>query len=174
MPLVALDAGHGGADPGAVYLGRREKDDTLALTLAVGDILERNGVDVYYTRTTDLYETPSRKAEEANREGADYFVSIHRNSSPGPNQYAGVESLVYDTSGEAARMAYSINERLEQVGFANQGVGERQDLVVLNRTNMPSVLVEAGFINTDADNALFDAQFDAVAQAIADGILDQL
>lgn len=174
MPLVALDAGHGGADPGAVYLGRQEKDDVLALTLAVGNILEENGVDVYYTRTTDVYETPSRKAEEANQAGADYFVSIHRNSSPSPNQYTGVESLVYDISGEAARMAYSINERLEQVGFANQGVGERQDLVVLNRTNMPSVLVEAGFINTDADNALFDAQFDAIAQAIADGILDRL
>lgn len=46
MPLIALDAGHGGADPGAVYLGRQEKDDVLALTLAVGDILEESGVDV--------------------------------------------------------------------------------------------------------------------------------
>lgn len=171
MPLIALDAGHGGADPGAVYLGRQEKDDVLALTLAVGDILEESGVDVYYTRTTDVYETPYRKAEEANQAGADYFVSIHRNSSPAANQYTGVESLVYNIAGEAAQMAYSINEQLEQVGFANQGVGERQDLVVLNRTNMPSVLVEAGFINTDADNDLFDAQFDAIAQAIADGIL---
>lgn len=171
MPLIVLDAGHGGADPGAVYLGRQEKDDVLALTLAVGDILEESGVDVYYTRTTDVYETPYRKAEEANQAGADYFVSIHRNSSPAANQYTGVESLVYNIAGEAAQMAYSINEQLEQVGFANQGVGERQDLVVLNRTNMPSVLVEAGFINTDADNALFDAQFDAIVQAIADGIL---
>lgn len=172
MPLVALDAGHGGADPGAVYLGRQEKDDVLALILAVGDILEESGVDVYYTRTTDVYETPYRKAGEANQAGADYFVSVHRNSSPAPNQYTGVESLVYDISGEAARMAYNINERLERVGFANQGVGERQDLVVLNSTDMPSVLVEVGFINTDADNALFDARFDSIAQAIAAGILD--
>ncbi|MDE6686437.1 MAG: N-acetylmuramoyl-L-alanine amidase, partial [Lachnospiraceae bacterium] len=87
-------------------------------------------------------------------------------------QYTGVESVVYNVYGEAARMAYSINDRLEQVGFANLGVGERQDLVVLNRTDMPSVLVEVGFINTDADNALFDAQFDAIAQAVADGILE--
>ncbi len=174
MPLVALDAGHGGADSGAVYHGRQEKDDVLALTLAVGDILKESGIDVYYTRTTDVYETPYRKADEVNQAGADYLVSIHRNSSPGPNQYTGVESLVYNIFGEAARMAYSINDRLEQVGFANQGVMERQDLVVLNRTNMPAVLVEVGFINTDADNALFDAQFDAIAQAIADGILDRL
>ena len=56
MALVVLDAGHGGANPGATYNGRREKDDALALALAVGDILEANGVNVYYTRTTDVYE----------------------------------------------------------------------------------------------------------------------
>ena len=49
-----LDAGHGGRDPGAVYRGRQEKDDTLALTLAVGEILQDRGVDVLYTRTTDM------------------------------------------------------------------------------------------------------------------------
>ena len=53
---VALDAGHGGSDPGAVYNGRQEKDDTLDLTLAVGDILKKNGIDVFYTRTNDEYE----------------------------------------------------------------------------------------------------------------------
>lgn len=171
MPLVVLDAGHGGANPGAVYNGRQEKDDALNLTLAVGDILERNGVDVYYTRTTDIYESPAQKAREANAAGGDYFVSIHRNSSPYPNQYTGIESLVYNRYSEAARLAYNINSRLEQVGFENQGVNERQNLVVLNRTQMPAVLVEVGFINTDADNALFDSKFDEIAQAIADGIL---
>lgn len=171
MPLVVLDAGHGGANPGAVYNGRQEKDDALNLTLAVGDILERNGVDVYYTRTTDIYESPARKAMEGNAAGGDYFVSIHRNSSPYPNQYTGIESLVYNRYSEAARLAYNINSRLEQVGFENQGVNERQNLVVLNRTQMPAVLVEVGFINTDADNALFDSKFDEIAQAIADGIL---
>lgn len=171
MPLVVLDAGHGGANPGAVYNGRQEKDDALNLTLAVGNILERNGVDVYYTRTTDIYESPAQKAMEGNAAGGDYFVSIHRNSSPYPNQYTGIESLVYNRYSEAARLAYNINARLEQVGFENQGVNERQNLVVLNRTQMPAVLVEVGFINTDADNALFDSKFDEIAQAIADGIL---
>ena len=56
---VVIDAGHGGdRDPGAVYEGRREKDDNLRLALAVGRILEQNGVDVAYTRVTDLYDTP--------------------------------------------------------------------------------------------------------------------
>ncbi len=171
MPLIVLDAGHGGANPGATYQGRQEKDDALALTLAVGRILEDRGVDVYYTRTTDVYESPAQKAEEGNQTGADYFVSIHRNSSPYPNQYSGVESLVYNRYGEAARMANNINQQLETVGFLNQGVNERTNLVVLNRTQMPAVLVEAGFINTDADNQLFDERFDDMARAIAEGIL---
>lgn len=171
MALVVIDAGHGGANPGAVYNGRRESDDVLALALAVGRILEQNGVEVYYTRTTDIYESPYQKAMEGNAVGADYFVSLHRNSSPYPNQYTGVETLVYNRYGEAARLAYNINSRLVAVGFENQGVNERPNLVVLNRTQMPAVLVEVGFINTDADNQLFDERFDEIAQAIADGIL---
>ncbi len=143
----------------------------LALTLAVGRILEDSGVDVYYTRTTDVYESPYQKAMEGNEVGADYFVSIHRNSSPYPNQYTGVETLVYNRYGRAAQLAANINYQLEQIGFVNQGVNERPGLVVLNATSMPAVLVEVGFINTDEDNVLFDDRFNEMAGAIADGIL---
>ena len=174
MALVVLDAGHGGANPGAVYQGRQEKDDVLALTKEIGRILEENGVDVYYTRTADVYETPLKKAQEANAVGADYFISIHRNSSPYPNQYTGIESLVYSPYGEAARLAANINEQLENVGYENQGVNQRQNLVVLRRTQMPAVLVEVGFINTDADNQRFDDTFAETAGAIAGGILQTL
>jgi N-acetylmuramoyl-L-alanine amidase len=174
MALIALDAGHGGSNPGAVYNGRQEKDDALDLTLAVGSILEANGVGVYYTRNTDIYESPYQKAKEANDVGADYFISIHRNSSPYPNQYSGVESLVYSSYGQAAKLAEDINAELEQVGFENLGVTERPNLVVLNSTQMPAVLVEAGFINTDADNEMFDERFDAMAQAISDGVLQTI
>ena len=172
MPLVVIDAGHGGNNPGAVYQGRLEKDDTLQLSQAVGRILEQSGVNVYYTRTDDVYESPTQKAMEGNAVGADYFVSIHRNASTYPNQYTGVETLVYSLYGEAARLANNINTQLEQVGFVNLGVGERTGLAILRQTQMPTVLVEVGFINTDADNRLFDQRFDDVAQAIADGILE--
>ena len=174
MALIVLDAGHGGENPGATYQGRQEKDDALNLVLAIGKILEENGQEVYYTRTTDIYESPAQKAAEANQVGADYFVSIHRNSSPYPNQYTGIESLVYNKYGLAARMAKNINAELEKVGFANQGITERPNLAVLRRTRMPAVLVEVGFINTDADNALLDSRFDEVANAIATGILESL
>ena len=171
---IALDAGHGESDPGAVYKDRREKDDTLDLTLAVGDILKKNGIDVYYTRTTDEYETPFKKATDANNSGANLFVSIHRNSSENPNQYSGVETLVYSDTGLKAEVARNINNQLEDAGFKNLGVDERKNLVVLKRTKMPAVLVEAGFINNDKDNYLFDEEFDSIAQAIADGILESI
>lgn len=174
MAKVILDAGHGGSDPGAVYNGRQEKDDVLRLALAVGDILEDNGVEVAYTRTEDVYDTPFEKAGIANREGGDFFVSLHRNSSPEPNQYSGAEVLVYDRSGKKEELAEAISEELEQAGFRSLGVKERPGLVVLRRTNMPAVLAEVGFINTEADNELFDRRFSEIAGAVADGILKTL
>ena len=175
MPYsIMLDAGHGGRDPGAVYNGRQEKDDTLALTLAIGEILQNRGIDVEYTRTTDVYETPYQKAMEANEAGADFFISLHRNSYPTDNAVSGVESLVYDLYGIKLQMAENINSQLESVGFVNLGVKARPGLVVLRRTKMPAVLVEVGFINSDTDNYLFDNNFDDIALAIADAILDTL
>lgn len=85
-----------------------------------------------------------------------------------------MESLVYDLSGLKYEMAQNINEQLEGVGFVNLGVKARPNLVVLKRTKMPAVLVEVGFINSDTDNQLFDDNFQDIAQAIADGILDTL
>lgn len=175
MPYsIMLDAGHGGVEPGAVYMGRQEKNDTLNLVLEIGEILQNNGIQVSYTRTSDVYETPFEKAMEANRAGVDFFISIHRNSFPVDNQVSGVESLVYDLSGLKYEMAQEINEQLESIGFVNLGVKARPNLIVLKRTQMPAVLVEVGFINSDTDNLLFDENFEAIAQAIASGILDTL
>ena len=170
QPTIILDAGHGGYDNGASYNGRREKDDNLNLVLAVGQKLEQAGFPVIYTRTTDVYQRPIDKAGIANNSGGDYFVSIHRNASPNPNTYSGVQTLVFNDSGVPADMARAINEELVKLGFNDLGVPVRTDLTVLKRTKMPAVLVEAGFLNTDADNARFDANFDAIAAAIAKGI----
>lgn len=174
MPEVIIDAGHGGRDPGAVFEGRQEKDDVLALALAVGEILEENGVSVAYTRTTDVYDSPYQKAVIANNSGADFFVSIHRNSTEVPGAGTGVDALVYENEGTPAQLGEAILRELEALGFRNNGITERKGLVVLRRTKMPAVLIEAGFINNSEDNALFDEQFEAIAQAIANGILEIL
>lgn len=67
-------------------------------------------------------------------------------------------------------MARNINSQLVSLGFKDLGVEERKNLIVLNSTKMPAVLVEVGFINSDIDNDLFDSKFDAIAYTIADGI----
>lgn len=169
---IIIDAGHGGQEPGATYQGRQEKNDTLRLALAVGQILSDNGMEVVYTRVTDVYQTPFEKAEIANQSGSDYFLSIHRNAMPTPGTGSGFESLVYENAGVPALMASNINEELERAGFRNLGVIERPGLIVLRKTEMPAVLVEAGFIDNEADNRIFDAQFEAIAGAIAMGILN--
>lgn len=174
MPTVMLDAGHGGFDNGAAFDGRTEKNDTLNLALAVGNILENNGVDVLYTRTTDVYQSPNEKANIANRSDASYFISLHRNSSEEPNTYSGVQTLVYADAGIPALFAQNINAELEKVGFTNLGTSVRPNLAVLRGTDMPAALVEVGFINTEQDNLLFDLKFPEVAQAIANGILNTI
>ncbi len=171
MRKVVIDAGHGGAEPGAVYQGRREKNDTLRLALAVGQILSENGVDVAYTRVTDVYQSPFEKAQMANNWGADFFVSLHRNAMPVAGTASGTESLIYGMGGEAETMAANINDELRKTGWNDLGIIERPGLIVLRRTEMPAVLVETGFIDNEADNRFFDENFDRTAQAIADGIL---
>ncbi len=169
-PTIILDSGHGGYDNGATYDGRREKDDNLRLALAVGERLQQEGFPVVFTRTTDVYQRPIDKANLANESNGDYFISFHRNASPDANTYSGVQTLVYRDAGMPAQIAGSINKELEAVGFNNLGISVRPNLVVLKRTAMPAVLVETGFLNTDADNRIFDEKFDAIADAIASGI----
>lgn len=174
MAKFVIDAGHGGSDNGATYEGRREKDDNLRLALAVGEILEDNGAEVVYTRTTDVYNTPFEKATMGNNANADYFISFHRNAVPIPNTATGIETLVYQDSGIVGELARNINSELAELGFNNRGVIERPNLVVLRRTKMPAILVEAGFIDNEQDNAKFDAEFEQIAQAIASGIIQSL
>lgn len=168
---VVIDAGHGGTrDPGAVYFGRQEKDDALRLALAVGSLLEDRGFEVVYTRVSDVYDTPYEKAQMGNNAEADYFVSIHRNAAGVPENASGIMTLVYADEGFRGILAREINEELKKTGFQDLGVVERPGLVVLRRTQMPAVLVEAGFIDNPEDNRMFDEKFEEIAEAIAAGI----
>lgn len=168
---VVIDAGHGGNDPGAVFEGRKEAEDNLNLAMELGELLRSKGVDVVYTRTGDTTQTPFEKATIGNQAGADLFISLHRNSSPIKGQYSGVETLVYDDNGAKAELARRVNANLTNVGFQDLGVKERPGLVVLRRTNLPAILIETGFINNPADNAIYDEKFNQIAQEIANAVL---
>ena len=65
-----------------------------------------------YTRTTDATQSVGQKAAIANEEGADLFISIHRNASDYPGQYNGVQTLIYDDYGFKKEMAENINANL--------------------------------------------------------------
>ena len=179
-PKICLDAGHGGSDVGAEYNGRYEKDDNLKLTLAVGKILEENGVKVIYTRTEDETVELEKRAEFANRKNATYFVSIHRNSAD--VDVSGVEIWIENTASlYEESLAKDILDEINAVGFGkSRGVkrGYQGDAtanyLVNSATEMPSCLVEMGFITTPEDNKLFEDRLDEYALAIANGIMKNL
>ena len=110
----------------------------------------------------------------ANESGADYLISFHRNASPIAGNASGIETLVYADRGVAAQMARDINRELAALGFRDIGVIERPGLAVLRRSRMPAVLIETGFIDNDADNLKFDEEFEEIAAAISNGILETL
>lgn len=175
--LIYIDAGHGGNSIGASYKGRLEQDDTLKLALAVGKLVQAQGVSVAYSRTGNTNPELGYRAKQANDKGANYFISIHRNAFK-PNQANGVEAWVYSKcskTGKTYKAAETIVKNVaEASGFSNRGVKlgapSYSDYAVNKYTNMDSCLLECGFIDSDKDNNLFDKKFDAIAQAIAKGL----
>lgn len=176
---VVIDPGHGGDDVGAEFNGRYEKDDNLALALLVKEKLDDMGIDAVLTRKTDKFITLEKRCSIANKKKAELFVSLHRNSAEGAK---GVEIWIKDDSPEADRvLADSILEKLDEAGISeNRGVkagyarSDGKNYYVNSHTDMPSCLVELGFINSETDNELFDEKLNEYAQAIADGIAETL
>ncbi|WP_295336256.1 N-acetylmuramoyl-L-alanine amidase [Flavobacterium sp.] len=101
---VALDAGHGAHDFGAVYHGHIEKNIALAVVLKVGKILEKNsGIEVIYTRKTDVFIDLIERANIANRADANIFVSIHCNANKN-TAACGSETYVMGMSKNASNL----------------------------------------------------------------------
>lgn len=170
---VCIDPGHGGKDAGAVNGSRYEKTDTLKIAKRLGKVLKANGIEVCYTRTTDIYDSPSNKAKKGNASKADYFISIHRNAASS-SIANGTEVLICNTKNKKYDIANAICHNFINNGFINRGVKMRTDLAVLNRTNMPAILVEVGFISCKQDNELLDAKFASVVNSIARGFMQSI
>ncbi len=167
MATIVIDAGHGGYDAGAVNGTRFEKNDNLRMAMAVGERLKRCGINVVYTRTSDVFVPLLERSRISNSNNADLFVSFHRNSASNPNAN-GVETLVYtNASNKAVQAAENLQQALVNAGVqSNRGV-KRANLSVLRETNAPALLLELGFINNTQDNELFDSKFDTYADVIA-------
>jgi N-acetylmuramoyl-L-alanine amidase len=174
---ICLDAGHGGSYTGAVYNGRMEKDDTLKIALEVQRVLEQQGQKVLMTRSGDDDVGLEERTDLANDHDALVFVSLHRNSGDGN----GTEIWVEHTAPEPdTTLANNILNRLEQAGIqSNRGVkfgyrdnNSNEDYSVNRESNMPSCLVELGFMENETDNELFDSHLKAYGKAIAIGIME--
>lgn len=117
-PIVVLDAGHGGHDPGAVANGIREKDINLRAALQLGKMLEENGIDVRYTRKTDVYLKLAERTAFANDNKANVFVSIHCNAMPKGKNAAGLEFYIMAPPSDKDAMQLAIYENKEISGGA--------------------------------------------------------
>ncbi|OXT07030.1 N-acetylmuramoyl-L-alanine amidase [Thermoanaerobacterium thermosaccharolyticum] len=178
--LVYIDPGHGGSDPGAIGIGGiHEADINLAIALKLKTLLDNGGYRTMISRTTDtdvgLYDRPY----QANNEGADVFVSIHSDSFGSPSAN-GTTVLYYpngyngDTRDEKTFAQIIHDNLMKQISTSDRGLSERPNLVVLNQTKMPAVLVETGFVTSPTDAQLLtDDNFQwKVAQGIYNGIVD--
>ena len=171
---VCLDCGHGGSDPGAVNGARTEKADVLRIGLKVRDLLTAQGINVVLTRTADKDVSINERCKIANGAKCDYFLSIHRNAAT-PDA-SGNEIWVHSQAvAHVVDKAQKILSAVCAVAGKNRGVkkgaaGNYTDYGVNRDTDMPSALLELGFITSAADNKTFDANFDEYAKAVAKGI----
>lgn len=174
-PLVVIDPGHGGWDPGAVRGSLYEKSLTLEVAFRLGAFLQRRGFRVYYTRSRDaalsstVLRDLTQRAYAANRLGASVFVSIHVNTEPSGTM-AG--PIVYYTRESRAsyRLANLVTENLAASGYHHPPRPIRQ--WVLDVSHMPAINVEIGFLSHSGDAVrLQSAQYQALlAEWVANGV----
>lgn len=186
--VICLDAGHGGNDGGAIDAtgSRYEKDDNLNLTLAVRDAFRTKypDVQIVMTRETDVFVELQERCDIANNADADFFISLHRNSS---TSGSGVEIWINNDSGGDNTwdklLAEYIMDWLDQVGiserrgiqtgFRNSSANNESNNYYVNRyTNMPSCLIEMGFMTSKEDNRNFDDHLDDYADAIVSAVME--
>ncbi len=179
MKIIAIDAGHGGHDPGARYRAFLEKDLCLQLAYRLERSLSVRGHRPVMSRGEDIYLSPGARASWANTVDADLFVSLHCNADPdedlaGMPEASGAEIWIYPGSPKSAKLAYCVGETLRAT-FPDEpwrGIKESAHLAVLRLTHMPAVLIETGFIdNSSTVRRLSDPRVqDELAGAITDGL----
>jgi N-acetylmuramoyl-L-alanine amidase len=149
---IALDAGHGGTDPGAVNdhpdFGVYEKDMTRAAAEALQKKLEADGAKVAMIRVGDETVSLTERVTRANASGADVLISIHHNSAdPAVN---GTESFY--SQADDKELATAMQKRLvKRLGLTDRGVKHSSGFVLTNRPNMPSTITEASFLTNDKE-----------------------
>ena len=189
MPVVVLDSGHGGKDPGKIGVnGALEKDINLQIAMRLKKLLEQNDVLVVMTREEDK-DLASENA--SNRKNEDLkarvnllkeiepvlMVSIHQNSFPEAD-VDGAQVFYYSGSEEGKQLGNIVQESLKQeINDGNHRVAKaNKDYYLLKKSVCPAVIVECGFLSNAQEAALLvtEEYQEKLAFAIHLGILEYI
>jgi N-acetylmuramoyl-L-alanine amidase len=172
MAKVFLSAGHGGSDPGAVSHGIKEADVNLQALLECKNVLEKHGVTVICSRTTDENDPVGQEVKEANASGADLAVSFHANAAGGD----GFEAFYHASSTKGKKLAQLGEKYVKQLGQNSRGIKSGNKLYFIKNTKMTAVLFESFFVDNDTDNNIGDtvAEQRAFGEAYGKAILEYL
>lgn len=181
---IYVDQGHNPENPnaGAEGNGLREQDITYRVGEELAALLRANpNYEVRLSRPTPSTSLGSSnttslraRVNDANAWGADYFISIHTNSSENPNA-GGVEAFSYSRPSRAFSLGESILDALsDATGLRNRGMKVRPGLYVLRKTAMPAILLEIGFISNPSEAALMSQNPELFARGIYNGIVAEL
>jgi len=174
--VIVIDPGHGGSDPGAIGpTGVREKDVNLSVAQRLYSLLLEAGAQPIMTRNSDIFVDLVPRAQLANDNNADLFVSIHCNSAATYNA-VGTEtySYIYANSQEGMKLARAVQGNLaRRLGIYDRGP-KTANFSVLRNSKMTSILAELAFIsNPREEQLLADPSFQQkAAEALLQGIQD--
>ncbi|MEN6460036.1 MAG: N-acetylmuramoyl-L-alanine amidase [Syntrophomonas sp.] len=183
VPMVVLDPGHGGKDPGSSGYAI-EKDANLAIALKAGEVLSQNGIQVMYTHKDDTYLELNEITDIANMYNAAVFVSIHNNSSVSASA-TGTETYYYAPLEKPNLFIqkderYSLASKLQKyvvnaIGLPDRGV-KTANFAVLRNSQMPSALVEGAFVSNPLEGTLLtqDNFRNQIGEAIAQAIMEYM
>lgn len=171
---IAVDAGHGGRDPGADPDGVLEKDINLAIAKLLFDLAEaEENLDPVLIRTLDIFISLEDRIAQAEAAGAVLYVTIHANSYSSPEPH-GVETIVDDTrdlDDDSWVLAELIQDGVVNATGAHDR-GTRTQESYLQRALMPAISIETGYLTNPDERALLnDPAYQALlAQGILSGI----
>ncbi len=175
VPLVVIDPGHGGWEPGAGNGKLNEKDIVLDISLEIEKLLAEKSIEYHMIRTDDTYVSLEDRARIANELKAKLFISIHNNSFTDASQ-SGILTTYNPNSPIGREIAKLMQSKIKDIGMRNREIMPRPNLYVLRHTEMPALLLEIGFISNKKDlKLLTDTEFQKTcAQQIVSGIEDIL
>lgn len=167
-----LDYGHGGIDPGAIGIDNvKEKDIVKEIGKRVKYHLERHQQTVFESRPNDETVSLTERSNKANSNNVDLCISIHCNAFS-DSSAQGVEIFYYKGSTRGQQLASSILNEITKAKLYTKNRGLKTDNLHMTReTNMPSVLIELGFITNVTDKNLIINNKEKFAIAITKGIL---